>query len=113
MCNTVKKRLYTIQKQLKVQGVTELASPSPLQNSDTEFLVHPLVDGVGSSSVVFLGSPLLLKGAKPGGGNPKMVQIPDFGPFALEIWPKNTTKFPAAFGGQKGAKQGGEPKEYH
>ena len=37
----------------------------------------------------------------------KQKKIPDFGRFALGIWPKNTTKFSAAFGGQKGAKQGG------
>ena len=45
-----------------------------------------------------------------GGGFIKRSKSPDFGPFALEIWPKNTTNFPAAFGGQKGAKQGGTGK---
>ena len=39
-----------------------------------------------------------------GGGTRKS---PDFEPFALEIWPKNTTNFPAAFGGQKERYKGG------
>ena len=30
-----------------------------------------------------------------------------------KIGTKNTTNFPAAFGGQKGEIQGGEPEEYH
>ena len=54
--------------------------------------------------------PLLSEGAIKGGGGPEKPKSPDFGPFALEIWPKNTTNFPAAFGGQKGAKQGGKPR---
>ena len=45
-----------------------------------------------------------------GGKNPKICKIPDFGRFALGIWPKNTTQFSAAFGGHKGAKQGGGGK---
>ncbi len=46
-------------------------------------------------------------------GEGKFGKIPDFGPFALEIWPKNTTKFPAAFGGQLRGRAGyrGELKE--
>ena len=32
---------------------------------------------------------------------PKKSPTPDFGSFALEIWPKNTTNF-RAFGGQEG-----------
>ena len=67
-------------------------------------------------SVVFLGfiPPLVVQRSKTRGGiNPKNPKSPDFGPFALENWPKNTTNFPAAFGGQKGEIQGGEPEEYH
>ena len=65
---------------------------------------------MGGVSVVFLGflPPCFPEEQNKGGGkNPKISEIPDFGRFALGIWPKNTTKFSAAFGGQKGAKQGG------
>ena len=48
---------------------------------------------------------------KGGGNKPEKPKSPDFGPFALEIWPKNTTNFPAAKGGQKAAKQGGGKAE--
>ena len=66
-------------------------------------------------SVEFLATlppPLVSQRSKTRGGgkNPKISEIPDFGRFALGIWPKNTTKFSAAFGGQKGAKQGGGGK---
>ena len=42
-----------------------------------------------------------------GGFSIKVPKSPDFGPFALEIWPKNTTNFPAALGGQKERYKGG------
>ena len=39
-----------------------------------------------------------------------MPKIPEFGRFALGIWPKNNTNFPAAFGGQKRPNRGKNPK---
>ena len=56
-------------------------------------------------------SPLVVQRSDTGGNQPGKPKSPDFGPFALEIWTRNTPNFPGA--AKKERNEGDKPEEYH